>query len=70
MADYLDQWSGAEKWKIKVNRRAAATFLALLRADLFDDALFGIRLADKKEIATQARTAAALMLQLLQSHSF
>jgi TetR/AcrR family transcriptional repressor of mexJK operon len=70
MADYLEQWSDAEKWKIKNSRRAAATFLALLRADLFDDALFGIRLADKKEIAAQARTAAALILQLLQSHSF
>jgi TetR/AcrR family transcriptional repressor of mexJK operon len=70
MADYLEQWSAAEQWKLKNSRRAAATFLALLRADLFDDALFGIRLADKKAIAAQARTAAALMLQLLQARSF
>ncbi len=70
MAVYLEQWSDSEKWKLKNSRHAAITFLALLRADLFDDALFGIRSADKKEIAAQARATAAIMLQLLQSHSF
>ncbi len=70
MATYLEQWAPTEKWKIKDSRRAATTYLSLLRADLLDDALFGIRQADKKDIAAQARSATAMMLQLLQTDSF
>lgn len=67
---YLDSWATESKWKVKHPRRAASTFFALLRADLFDDALLGLRHPDKKAMAAHARAASAKMLLLLEANCF
>lgn len=67
---YLAHWAGPSKWQIKDPHRAASTFLALLRAELFDDALLGLRRPTSAEIAAHARQAADRMLVLLDAHGF
>jgi AcrR family transcriptional regulator len=66
-AHYLERWAAAEKWKVKDRRLAASTFAGLLRADLFEDALYGLHDFDKSEISAHARSAAANMLILLRA---
>ena len=69
-ASYLQHWAPVEGWKIKHHSRAASTFMALLRTDLFDNALLGSRYPEKREIAAHARSASTQMLLLLQANCF
>lgn len=64
---YLKRWIPIEKWKVKDKRNAGSTFVGLLRADIFEDALHGLRKFDASEIASHARMAATQMLVLLES---
>jgi len=64
---YLNRWIPIEKWKIKDKKGAAKTFVALLRAGIFEDALHGLHRFSEPEIRTHARTAAEKMLVLLNS---
>jgi TetR/AcrR family transcriptional repressor of mexJK operon len=66
-ARYLDRWAAKEKWKIKNSKRAANAFTGLLCADLFEDALHGLREPDEAEISSHAQAAASSMLILLKS---
>jgi transcriptional repressor AefR-like protein len=66
-AQYLNRWIGVEKWKVKDGRRAAEVFSALLRAGLFEEALFGLHRFDEAEITAHARMAAGNMLLLLKA---
>jgi hypothetical protein len=64
---YLDRWTAVEKWKVKDGRFAANTFVGLLRADLFEEALHGRHDFKQSEISAHARLAAANMLILLKA---
>ena len=64
---YLDRWTAVEKWKVKDGRHAANTFVGLLRANLFEEALHGLHNFDPSEISAHARLAAANMLILLKA---
>jgi len=66
---YLGRWIAVEKWNIGDKRGAAQTFTALLRAGIFENALYGRRRVSEDEITTHARAAAAKMLILLNSGS-
>jgi AcrR family transcriptional regulator len=64
---YLERWANTEKWEISSKRNAAFVFSALLRTDLFEEVLLGLRIPDEHEIRTQADTAAKNMLVLLKA---
>lgn len=64
---YLARWIPVEKWKIRDKRGAAEAFAALLRAGVFEKALYGLDRASETEITTHARAAAVKMLILLSS---
>jgi len=64
---YLDRWTAVEKWKVKDGRHAANTFVGLLRANLFEEALHGLHNFDPSETSAHARLAAANMLILLKA---
>jgi len=64
---YLDRWTAVEKWKVKDGRNAGNTFVGLLRANLYEEALHGLHDFDQSEISAQARLAAAKMLILLKA---
>jgi AcrR family transcriptional regulator len=66
-ASYLERWLPVTGWKVRDMHGAAATFAALLKATLFDDALFGVKSASEKEIAECAGEAAARMLVLIEA---
>lgn len=65
--DYLKKWAYSENWNIRNHHNAASIFNALLRTNLFEDALHGIHMPDKSEIEIQARSAADSMLILLKA---
>jgi TetR/AcrR family transcriptional repressor of mexJK operon len=69
-ADYLRHWAPLEQWKIKDIEEASRTFLALLRVDLLDNALFGTHQPNDEEISRRAHSAADNMLHLLQASRF
>lgn len=64
---YLDRWTAVENWRVKDGRQAANTFVGLLRADLFEEALHGLHSFDESKISAHARRAAANMLILLKA---
>jgi AcrR family transcriptional regulator len=67
---YLERWLPTLTWSVDDKDGAAAIFMALLRAGVFDDALHGWRLPDEVEISRRAQEAAARMLILLEAGSF
>jgi AcrR family transcriptional regulator len=67
---YLGRWMPVEGWKIRDKRAAACAFTALLRAEVFEDALHGLRKISDSEITYHARHAAANMLALLNERPF
>jgi hypothetical protein len=69
-ASYLDRWLPVTGWKVKDKYGAAATFAALLKATLFDEALFGVKSASEEEIASCARIAAVEMMVLIEAGQF
>jgi TetR/AcrR family transcriptional repressor of mexJK operon len=69
-ASYLDRWLPVTGWKVKDKYGAAATFAALLKATLFDEALFGVKSASEEEIASCARNAAVEMMVLIEAGEF
>jgi TetR/AcrR family transcriptional repressor of mexJK operon len=64
---YLIRWIPVERWRVKDKQTAASIFTALLRAEVFEEALLGMHRFSDSEIAAQARAAAASMLVLLNS---
>ncbi len=64
---YPGRWIPAEKWKISDRHAAAETFTALLRAGIFENALYGRARVSEGEITSKARAAAARMLMLLNA---
>jgi AcrR family transcriptional regulator len=66
-ASYLERWLPVTGWKVRDIHGAAATFAALLKATLFDDALFGVTSPGDEEIASCASNAAIQMLTLMEA---
>jgi AcrR family transcriptional regulator len=66
-ASYLDRWLPVTGWKVRDKVGAAATFAALLKATLFDNALFGVTSASDEEIASCASNAAIQVLALMEA---
>ncbi len=66
-ARYLDRWLPVMGWKVRDKYGAAAVFAALVKAGLFDDALFGVKSASEEEIAERAGEATAQMLALIEA---
>jgi AcrR family transcriptional regulator len=64
---YLARWIPIKKWKIRDKRGAAEAFTALLRAGIFENALYGLDRISETQITTRARAAAPKMLILLNS---
>ncbi|NPT42321.1 TetR family transcriptional regulator [Paraburkholderia sp. 1N] len=64
---YLDRWLPVTGWKVRNKFGAAATFAALLKARLFDDALFGVKSPSEEEIAECAGDGAVQMLTLMEA---
>ena len=64
---YLERWLPVTGWKVKDMSRAAATFAALLKATLFDEALFGVTSPSDAEIASCASNAAIHLLTLIEA---
>jgi len=64
---YIDHCTRTNKWKIKSPRYAGRAFEALLRADLFEEVLHGIRMFEKRDVNSHARSVANVMWKLLQA---
>ncbi|MFL9965986.1 TetR/AcrR family transcriptional regulator [Paraburkholderia sediminicola] len=64
---YLDRWLPVTGWEVRDKYNAAATFAALLKARLFDDALLGLKSPSEAEIAECAGDAAVQMLALMEA---
>ena len=64
---YLDRWLPVTGWEVRDKHDAAATFAALLKAKLFDDALLGLKNPSEEEIAECAGEAAVQMLALMEA---
>jgi hypothetical protein len=47
---YLEQWKKRERWRLASPERAANVFGALLRGELFEEALLGLRTPNEREI--------------------
>jgi AcrR family transcriptional regulator len=66
-AQYIDRCARTNKWKVKSPQYAGIVFEALLRADLFEEVLHGIRTFEKRDIAAHARTVANTMWKLMKA---
>ncbi|WP_188130886.1 TetR/AcrR family transcriptional regulator [Paraburkholderia panacisoli] len=64
---YLDRWLPVTGWEVRDKDHAAATFAALLKATLFDDALLGLKSPSEEEIVECAGDAAVQMLALMEA---
>jgi TetR/AcrR family transcriptional repressor of mexJK operon len=65
---YLDRWETVAGWEVRDKRAAANCFCAMLKAGVFEEALFGGRRFLSAEIERQARKAADQMLFLLAAN--
>jgi AefR-like transcriptional repressor, C-terminal domain len=54
---YLEQWRKKEGWKLANPERAAIIFAALLRSDIFENALLGLRMPSEQEIVNHAKAS-------------
>ncbi|MFI0451259.1 TetR/AcrR family transcriptional regulator [Actinomadura sp. 6N118] len=67
LGQYLGHWTASQGWKVGDPRSAAATFVAMLGRDFFEDALHGVREPSDQEITDRARAAADQLMTLLRS---
>jgi AcrR family transcriptional regulator len=64
---YLDLWSERQGWLVHDKLAAARAFEGLLKAGIFDQALFENTMPDEEELSRHAADAAAVMQILLSS---
>ena len=60
---YLRRTARTNKWVLASAQRAGAVYEALLRADLFEEVLHGIRSPEPRAITKSARSVATFMLE-------
>jgi TetR/AcrR family transcriptional repressor of mexJK operon len=66
-AKYIDRCAHINKWKVKNLQRAGNIFETLLRAGIFEERLHGIRVFEKKDVASHTRSVASAMWKLLHA---
>jgi AcrR family transcriptional regulator len=69
-AGYLDLWSERQGWKVRDKLAAARTFAGLLKAGIFDQALFENVMPDEKKLRRRATDAAAAIQVLLSTGQY
>jgi AcrR family transcriptional regulator len=67
LVKYLGRAARMNKWIFTSTKRAAVVYEALLRADLFEEVLHGIRSPEPRETTRQARSAANVMWKLMEA---
>ena len=67
LVKYFGRAARMNKWKLMSAQRAGLVYEALLRADLFDEVLHGIRSPEPKLITKHARSAASVMWKLMEA---
>jgi AcrR family transcriptional regulator len=67
---YLDRWADREGWIVRDKQTAADVFAGLLKAGIFDEALFGQRQPLDDDIVDQAQSAAQNILLLFRAGRF
>jgi AcrR family transcriptional regulator len=67
LVKYLGRTAIKNRWSIKSTQRAAVLYEALLRADLFEEVLHGIRSPEPRVIMKQAGSAATVMRRLMEA---
>jgi hypothetical protein len=65
LVKYLGRTARTNKWILTSGRRAGVLYEALLRADLFETVLHGIRFPEPRVITKHARSAATVMWRLM-----
>jgi TetR/AcrR family transcriptional repressor of mexJK operon len=63
---YLEQWRKREGWKLANPERAAIIFAALLRSDIFENALLGLRMPSEREMVNHAKATSSIILFMLK----
>jgi AcrR family transcriptional regulator len=66
-AGYLDLWAARAGWTVHDKQAAAQVFAALLKANIFDQALLGLSQPSEADILEKAHDAAHSMLLLLDN---
>ena len=66
-AGYLELWSERQGWMVRDKLAAARAFAGLLKAGIFDQALFENAMPDEEELGRRATEAAAAIQVLLSS---
>lgn len=69
-AGYLDIWAEREGWTVHDKTLAAQVFAGMLKAGIFEDALFGLRFPSEEEITERAIVASREILLLLKAAQF
>ena len=70
IAKYIDLCARTNKWKVKNPQNAGNVFEALLRAGIFEEALHGIEVFDKREVIAHSRSVASTMWRLIRAEAF
>jgi AcrR family transcriptional regulator len=65
LVKYLGRTARTNKWIVSSGQRAGVVYEALLRADLFESVLHGIRFPEPRVITKHARSAATVMWRLM-----
>ncbi|HTG15866.1 MAG TPA: TetR/AcrR family transcriptional regulator [Blastocatellia bacterium] len=67
---YIDRCARTNKWKVKNPQNAGNVFEALLRAGIFEEALHGIGVFDKRDVVAHSRSVASTMWRLIRAEAF
>ena len=67
LVKYLGRTARTNKWILTSAQRAGVVYEALLRADLFEAVLHGIRSPEPRVIMRRARSAATVMWRLMEA---
>ncbi len=66
---YIDRCARTNKWKVKNPQNAGNVFEALLRAGIFEQALHGIGVFDKRDVVARSRAVAGTMWGLIRAEA-
>jgi AefR-like transcriptional repressor, C-terminal domain len=67
LVKYLGRTARTNKWMLTSAQRTGVVYEALLRADLFEAVLHGIRFPEARVIRKHARSAATVMWRLMEA---
>jgi TetR/AcrR family transcriptional repressor of mexJK operon len=67
LTKYLRRTARINKWILGSVQKASTVYEALLRADLFEEVLHGLRSPEPRAIARQAQSAASVMWRLMKA---